>query len=119
MTRNLVCLSILAAIACSSPTAFLDVAAIPPALHLTNPSAKPVYYFAVERVYAARIDWAPCTTPQACPSVPPHDEIVVPYQQIAGYTAGAQEAIVYWWHLESMGGGGLRPDSIRAAVVRL
>jgi hypothetical protein len=118
MNRHLVSASLLLAIACSSPTGPLDVKANPASLRLTNSSATPVYYFIVERQTAALINWALCADPVACVSVPPHGQITVPYEQIAGYTSQAREAIVYWWHLEASDGQ-FRADSVRALVVRL
>jgi hypothetical protein len=97
----------------------LSVVAIPPALHLTNQTALPVYTFVIDRSTLALTDWAPCSDPNSCQSIAPGATPVLPYSGIAGYSAATREAIVYWWHLEPQGGGGFQPDSIRAVVTAL
>jgi len=119
MKRHLVWWCLLVVIGCNSPTGPLQVSARRPSVHLVNSSATPIYYFAVERESAALIDWIVCTDPPACATVPAHGLTVLPYDRIAGYTSGAREAIVYWWHLEPLGAGQFRADSVRTAVVRL
>jgi hypothetical protein len=116
---RLVWLGLVSAIACNSPTGPLGVSAALSSLQLQNGSATPIYYFAVERTSAALIDWAACTDAPTCPAVPAHARRMVPYDQIAGYVPGEREAIVYWWHLEPLGAGQFRADSIRAVVVAL
>jgi len=119
MKKGLVSVGVFAILACSSPTEPLDVVAAPPSLKLTNPSEVSVYYFIVERGYAARINWGPCTNPRTCVGIPPNATRSVPYTSIGGYAPDAQEAIVYWWHLTPRLGGQFEPDSIRAVVVQL
>ena len=119
MNRILVSLGLLSLVACNSPTEPLGVVAAPPSLKLTNPSDASIYYFIVERVYAARINWGPCANPRTCAAVPPHATSTVPYDDIGGYAPGAKEAIVYWWHLMPRGGTRFEPDSIRGIVVQL
>ncbi len=106
------------AIGCrAEPTAVSDaaltVARGATAFRLQNASAVPINYFIVERDLAARLDWAACVGP-TCPAVPPSGSIAVTYAQVAGYAAGAREAIVYWWHSIPASGGGYLADSIRA-----
>ncbi|HEX2091696.1 MAG TPA: hypothetical protein VHG28_04805 [Longimicrobiaceae bacterium] len=108
--------------ACPGPTGIrtqgrLEIRADGARLHLTNHAARPVYTFIVERATAALIDWAPCVDPAKCEGIAPGQERRVPYEQIGGYTRGAREGIVYWWHLEPGSEGRFQPDSIRAEVV--
>ena len=119
MKPRFVWLCLVSVIACNSPTGPLAVSAALPSLRLQNSSAAPIYYFAVERESAALIDWAVCTDAPVCPTVPAHGRTVVPYDHIAGYAPGEREAIVYWWHLEPLGAGQFRADSIHAVVVGL
>ncbi len=109
--------------ACGNPAApiggQLAVRALPPLLELTNQSRAPVYVFTVERQAAAYTDWAPCTDPARCAAIKTGGTARVLYDEIVGYTAGAREAIGYWWHLVPDGQATLRPDSIRAKVVTL
>ena len=119
MKRRLVWLCLVSMIACNAPTGPLGVSAAHPSLQLQNSSATPIYYFAVERESTALIDWAVCTDAPACATVPAHGRTVVPYDQIVGYAPGEREAIVYWWHLEPLGAGQFRADSICVVVVGL
>ena len=119
MTRALVSIGTLAFIACSSPTDQLTVASTgTQSLRLANKTAEPIYYFAVESDAAAIIDWVACTDPAQCKHVAPHGVSAIPYDQIAGYTPAARQAIVYWWHLRP-DGSLFRPDSIRSLGAQL
>jgi len=97
----------------------LVVHAAPPELRLTNQSPAPVYVFVIESELAIRANWAPCTDPAQCRSIPVGITEELAYTDIAGYTASATRAIVYWWHLVPGEGGGFTPDSIRAVGVEL
>ncbi len=120
MTRTLVGIIALALIACNAPTGPLTVNATRnQSLRLVNNTPEPVYYFVVERDAAALINWAPCTDPAQCKTVPPRGARSVPYDEIASYTPSARQAIVYWWHLRSEEADSFRPDSVRASVVDL
>jgi hypothetical protein len=111
------------ALACANPTGpnggDVTVRAAPPVLELTNRSPVAVYSFIIERGAAAYTDWAPCTDPAQCAAINVGQRVSVAYAQIAGYSSGAREAIVYWWHLVPGVATGFRADSIRAVVVGL
>jgi hypothetical protein len=87
-------------------------------LWLQNHSTQPVNYFVVARDVAPLMDWAPCAGP-ACPVVPAAGTVSVPFSEIAGLSSVTTEAIVNWWHSVPDGGGGFRPDSLRAFVIPL
>ncbi len=111
------------ALACGTPTGplggRLTVRAAPPILELSNESPAVIYTFTIEAQTAARTNWAPCTDPARCSGIKLGGTREMPYTQIAGYTAGATQAIVYWWHLVPGGETGFMPDSIRAVPVEL
>jgi hypothetical protein len=111
------------AVACSNsaglPVERLAVQAAPPVLLLTNQSPAPAYFLAMERGSLARANWAFCSDPTRCTALNPGVSTSLPYAQIGGYTQGAHEAVVFWWHLIPATGSGFRPDSIRAVVVAL
>lgn len=88
-------------------------------VELDNRTNAPVYTFVIERDAAARSMWGPCSNPATCDAISPGQERRIAYDDIAGYEPGADEAIVYWWHLVPAPGGGFAPDSIRSEVVRL
>lgn len=84
-------------------------------LRLRNGSMARVHYMAVEQGAAALINWAPCTG-DGCPAVRPRSSVVVPYDEILGYSPSAHNAIVYWW--PSTSSERLRdPDLIESVVV--
>lgn len=93
-------------------------AAASQSLRLQNTSARPIYYLVMERDLAALANWAPCTDPAACPRVDPDGKVRVDYSQITGYEPGAQEAIVFWWHLVERDGR-WAVDHVRSVVVQL
>jgi len=111
------------AVACSNSVGLtverLAVQAAPPVLLLTNQSPAPVYYLAMNRASLAAANWAFCSDPTRCTGLNPGVSTSLPYAQIGGYTQGAREAVVFWWHLIPATGTGFRPDSIRAVVVAL
>jgi len=111
------------AVACSNSAGLtverLAVQAAPPVLLLTNQSPAPVYYLAMNRASLAAANWAFCSDPTRCTGLNPGVSTSLPYAQIGGYTQGAREAVVFWWHLIPATGAGFRPDSIRALVVAL
>ena len=114
---------LLVILGCTDPTGpipgSLWVQAIPPALQLTNQSPAPVYSFVIESQTAALVNWAPCADPSRCSGLAPGGSLHLPYTDIAGYTPGARQAIVYWWHLVPSDGPGFRTDSIRAVMIGL
>jgi hypothetical protein len=88
-------------------------------LMMTNISSDPVYYFAADREALALLDWAVCTDPSKCQSIPAQSTKAIAYSQIAAYQLGSKSAVVYHWRLVSLGLGRYKPDSIRAVVVNL
>ena len=125
MKRWLLVAAALATLSCSDATGpaqtdLVRVSVLPDALEIVNVSPHPVYYFVAERNSLALMLWAPCTDPETCEGIPAGASRVVPYGEIAGYAAGAEEAVVHHWHLVRIGGAsGFKPDSIRSTVVRL
>ena len=123
-TLALAALVCLLAAGCDSPTQVrtdgdLRVTSNGDALELRNRGPQPLYYFVVERQASALIDWAPCTVPATCASVPPGGRVRVPYASIAGYAAGAREAIVFWWRLEPVSTTQFRTAESGGLVIRL
>jgi hypothetical protein len=123
MRRFLVMAAMLGVLSCADPVSpssdILRINVLPDALELVNLSSAPVYFFAAERNTLALIDWAPCVEP-ACTNVGPGVKFVLPYEDMVGYSQGAEEAVVYHWHLiPGSTPTGFRPDSIRATVVQL
>jgi hypothetical protein len=109
--------------ACVAPTGLvsdgtLEVLPRPADVQLHNLSDRAAYYFIAERGILALIDWRPCVTAD-CPSVGPHERLTIPHERIIGFTPGAREAVVYWWHAAPTGAGTFTADSIRSLVIRL
>jgi hypothetical protein len=89
-------------------------------LRLVNQTERPIAFTVFEREFAARVQFAPCVDPSpGCLRLAPGASILVPYAEIGGYTSGAREAIVHWWHVVPDGAGGYRAEAIRSEVVRL
>ena len=97
----------------------LQVEIFPPVVRLSNRSSAPIYSFVVERQALAYVDWIPCTNPLTCQGLAPGQDSLIQYTAITGYAPGAEEAVVYWWHLIPKEGGGLKPDSVRGVVIDL
>jgi hypothetical protein len=109
--------------ACGQPAApvtdgTLAVRADPPVLRLSNRGDVVIYWTAMEAEFASRVDWIPCVDPARCPSLEPGQTRALPYEEIAGYEPGAEEAIVYWWRLVPRGNG-FATDDIHTVRVRL
>jgi len=118
--RTLVFALLAGQLGCTDGIGPVDIVSRDSALRITNSSAAPIYYFAVERQSAASVDWGPCTNPSTCASVvAAHAVVQVPFSQIVGYEPGEREAILYWWHLIPSPGSGFQVDSIRARVLPL
>ena len=94
----------------------LQVQSFPPVVRLSNRSSAAIYTFVAERDALAVIDWIPCTTPLTCAGLAPGQDSIIQYTAITGYAPGAEEGVVFWWHLISKEGGGHQPDSIRSVV---
>ena len=94
---------------------------IPGGVRIANGTTRPVGHFVIERAFAAVANWRPCVPPAACPSLAPGERRDLVGEAIVGLRPGAaeREAIVHWWHLVPDRDGALRPDSVRASVVRV
>jgi hypothetical protein len=88
-------------------------------VRLHNRTDAPVYTFVIEREAAARTDWGTCSNPNTCDGIDPGEHRTIGYDDIAGYGAGAKEAIVYWWHLIPNPGGGYSPDELHSEIIQL
>ena len=88
-------------------------------VRVSNATDRTIYYTVFEKDLATRASLAPCTDPVRCPSVAPAREVTVPYSAIAGYTKGAREAVVYWWHLVPGADGRYSVDRLRSYIVKL
>ena len=115
---------VLLVLACSDPVAVSsDILIARPmrgVLELTNISDAPVYVFVAERNTLAVLDWIPCSNPDACDGIDPDAVLRIPHAEIIGYSAAAEEVVVYHWRLVPGGtASGYVPDSLRAVTVRL
>lgn len=54
----------------------------------------PVYHFAVEQDYAARIFWVPKSTPEN--EIEPTNKKYIPFSNIGGYKKGKKVILRYW-----------------------
>jgi hypothetical protein len=121
--RALTMTALALAVVCSDPTGprsdLLAVKVGDGALTLTNLASDPVFYHVSERDFLAVSLIAICRDPESdCARVPPRGQIVVPFSKIAGFHAGAREAVVLHWRLVSSPDG-FAPDSVRAMVTPL
>ncbi|HEX6371445.1 MAG TPA: hypothetical protein VF006_21180 [Longimicrobium sp.] len=102
------------------PSAPLNVSVALRSLRLENQNSRTIYYLIMTSDMAARVLWAPCSSPeQPCARLEPQGVVQVPYSQISGYDRGSREAIIFWYHLLELEGGGWRADEIRSVRVRL
>jgi hypothetical protein len=101
------------------PSAPLDVSVASRSIWLENQSSRTIFYLVLERGYAGRVLWGPCTSPeQPCARVEPNAAARVEYSEISGYESGEREAILFWYHLLERDGG-WEVDEIRSVRVRL
>lgn len=120
----MLCLSALTAGCAESPgplepSAPLNVSVASRSVWLENQNGRTIYYLIMEAAFAARVLWAPCTSPeQPCARLEPQATVQVPYSQISGYERGSREAIIFWYHLLERDGG-WEVDEIRSVRVRL
>lgn len=88
-------------------------------LQLANRTDAPVYYFAVDNQTAAVIDWAPCTDPPQCQSVPAQATKLVLLADLH-IDEEASHLIVFHWRLVAgVGQTGYAVDSLRTLTVDL
>ncbi|MGE5313066.1 MAG: hypothetical protein ACM3Q4_00065 [Acidobacteriota bacterium] len=85
-------------------------------LVLRNSTPETVYFMAVERETATRIDWLPGFN--AANSAPYGKAIAVPYDKIAGYKPQC-EVIVYLWNgRDDPSTHAMRVESMRSLIVK-
>jgi hypothetical protein len=110
------------AAACVDPSAPIvdgvQVELTPDGLLAQNHRSDTIYYQAIERVIAARVDWAPCLGDGPCPHIDPGGSKTIPYAQLMWGIDGSEEALFYWWLRIPDGTGRSRPDSIRVILTR-
>jgi len=82
---------------------------------LRNRTGGMVFYFAVGRHMAARINWAPCVDRDNCPHLLSGTSDTVSSHRISFENPESEPVLVYWWHAVP-GSNGLRPGSIRTAI---
>lgn len=78
---------------------------------VTNGTERVIGYLVMEKDVAIVAIFPPCTT--NCKTLVQGGEVAVRYEDIAGYTPAAREAIVYWW----MYGPDGRPEGGTSSVV--
>ena len=89
-------------------------------LRLVNTGSSPLAFAVFEREFATRSLFAPCVDPgPACVRLPAGQSVVVPLDEIAGYTPRAREAVVYTWRVVRESAGGYRSGDFTSHVVRL
>ena len=106
-----------ALISCASPAAPVEIGGVEAVvqggeIEITNWTSEPVFTFVIGRELAALALWGPCVDAAKCPPIPAGG------QRRVAFPAGEKEALVYWWHAVPARDGSLRPDSIRAGVVK-
>ena len=72
------------------------------AIRLTNNTAGPIAYAAIEREAFTHMlaSWGPCPRLAEC-TIEPGQTAVIPYAAISMYQPGAREAVVVWWRVVS------------------
>jgi hypothetical protein len=86
---------------------------------MTTESRRPVYYMLVASHAAADFEWRLCVLPDRCAHVARGDTTRVRYADIAGWSPGDPEAVLYSWRLLSANNGTFKPDKVRAVVLEL
>ena len=109
-------------VSCADPSAPIvdgvQAELTPAGLLAHNHRSDTVYYTAIERVIAARVDWVPCLGDGPCPHIAPGGEKTIPYEELMWGIDGSEEALFYWWLMVPDGNGQLHPDSMRVILVR-
>jgi hypothetical protein len=84
---------------------YVSVSATSAGLVVVNQTEAPVYTFAIERNASAYTDWVPCTSTATCSAgIAPGATSTIPWSKVPGYSAGAQEYQLFWWHLVTVNG---------------
>ena len=98
----------------------VSVTRVPTGVRLVNLTGRPVEVMAFERSLATTGSFALCVDiSPACLNLQAGGSRVVPLAQIAGFRAGAHEAVVWWWHVVPSAPDGYRVDKLRSTVVQL
>ena len=92
---------------------------VPPHLILTNKSDKPTFYFVVEQDLLPRINWYACTNVAVCPPLAPGESVHIEFEQIIGYNAGSEFAVLCWWDAEGARDGAQSFERVRGTAVKL
>ena len=122
--------SLLAALPLVGCTGEPAAAAAPPfqavargqALELDNRSGRTVFYRAFDPELAARTRWVPCTDPTTCDHLVPNAGAQLPLEEVAGYTPGKREVVVFWWFAapdSARGADSAAADSVRSLHVAI
>jgi len=109
------------ATACSTPTEpaqRVDIATSNKQILLTNHTGSPIFTAVFGRILLTVVDWTPCVDQSRCELLDAGGTRAVPYPGVFDGVPET-EAVVFWWHATRDIDGTLRPDSIRATVVRL
>lgn len=108
--------------ACTDPAAPIidgvQAELTPEGLLAHNHRSEAIYYQAIERVIAARVDWVPCLGDGPCRHIEPGGSKTIPYEELMWGIDGSEEALFYWWLMVPDGNGQFHPDSIRVIVTR-
>ena len=89
----------------------------PSQVAVANHTSESVFTFAVGRRASALVDWIPCVDGPGCHPIEHGTsrlQTVLVLQEME-----ETEAVVYWWRAVRRTDGTMRPDSIRAIVVKL
>ena len=88
-------------------------------LELRNVGEAPVFYFALDRETLAVADWAICTDPDDCQSVPARSTKLISLEQVHP-SSGDADILVYHWRLvPGDSPTGYVADSLRTLTVPL
>jgi hypothetical protein len=114
---------LLGSLACSDPTApravILDVDRRADGLELRNLTSAPVYYLALETELLPLINYALCTVPTSCTSLPARGSRLLPFDELFCCRGEDRHLTIFHYHLVPVPGGGFRPDLVRQLGVQL
>ena len=114
-----------AVLGCSSSTSptsqLLTLSSNGNELTLENQNAWPVYYVALNANRLALYDGALCDDPtSACPRVPGHSHVSIPYATIWSYEAGQKITVqVMQWGLARQPNGTYKPTDVQSQQTTL
>jgi hypothetical protein len=100
--------------------ATVSVSAAASGVRIVNDGAEPLAFAIFERGLSQRVRFAPCVDPgPACVRLPAGQAVVVPFDQVGGYTAGARGVVVYTWRVVPDGAAGYRAADLASRTVSL